>query len=108
MNLSRSSITAAVLVLVFVVLGIGIALLVLVPSGFPQRVLALAAGCALAFGMVSAAGHLATQLRLPRRLAVTEVVPVEVERTTLTSDIDVWPDPTGQLGRPMPPPSRRS
>ena len=105
MNLSRSSITAALLVLVFVLLGIGIAVVVLVPSGFPERVVALAAGCGLAFGMVSAAGHLATQLRLPRRLSVTEVIPVELERTTLTSGIDVWPDPTAQDGRPTAPTS---
>ena len=105
MNLSRSSITAAMLVLVFVLLGIGIAVVVLVPSGFPERVVALGAGCGLAFGMVSAAGHLATQLRLPRRLSVTEVIPVEVERRTLTSGIDVWPDPTAQAGRPTAPTS---
>jgi hypothetical protein len=93
-NLPRSSAIATTLVVMFVAFGIGIALVVLLPSGFPQRVLALAAGCGLAFGMVTAAGRLAQRLG-PQPPAVVDLDDVAVSVEPVRSSAVLLRELTG-------------
>lgn len=101
MNLSKASSFAAMLVVAFVLMGLGLTWLVLGPVGFSQRVLAFAAGCGLSFAMVAAAGHLAGQLRTPKRDPSTEIVADEVVVTQAA------PPPISVVGRRAPAAERR-